>query len=165
MKAIKNIPPNSDGIYSSYSSKKLISPFIKEGVFLNHKPPINYNYSIENFEYVTGYNNELITIGKGGYGKLYLAKNKIDNKEYAIKCVSKKKMKEMGVDSTIMKREIDIHIRITHPHIIKLYSYLEDRQNAGCLAGRHHTCRLRPPHPHARILADGQTVHDDATYG
>ena len=129
MKAIKNIPPNSDGIYSSYSSKKLISPFIKEGVFLNHKPPINYNYSIENFEYVTGYNNELITIGKGGYGKLYLAKNKIDNKEYAIKCVSKKKMKEMGVDSTIMKREIDIHIRITHPHIIKLYSYLEDRQN------------------------------------
>ena len=38
-------------------------------------------------------------------------------------------MKEVKVDTSIIKREIDVHIRITHPHIIKLYSYMEDRYN------------------------------------
>ena len=41
------------------------------------KCPINKNYSIDNFEYIIDCNKELIIIGKGGYGKLYLAKNKI----------------------------------------------------------------------------------------
>ena len=116
--------------YNKYSQKqKKISPFIEEGVFLNFKPQADPNYSIENFEYIRDYNNDLITIGKGGYGKIYLAKNKNDNKEYAIKYISKKKMQSMGLDPSVVKREIDIHIRITHPHIIKLYSYLDDRNN------------------------------------
>ena len=38
-------------------------------------------------------------------------------------------MQSMGLDPSLAKREIDIHIRITHPHIIKLYSYLDDRNN------------------------------------
>ena len=38
-------------------------------------------------------------------------------------------MKEVGVDISVIKREIDVHIRITHPHIIKLFSFLEDRHN------------------------------------
>ena len=128
MKSIYNLKPNL--FYKDYSSKtNIISPFIEEGEFLDHRLPINRVYSIDNFEYLTDCNKELITIGKGGYGKLYLAKNKIDNKEYAIKYVSKKKMQTMGVDSSIIKREIDIHIRITHPRIIKLLSFLEDRYN------------------------------------
>ena len=121
---------NSNLLYKNYSPySNVISPFIDEGEFLDHRPPINRNYTIDNFEYITDCNQELITIGKGGYGKLYLAKNKKDNKEYAIKYVSKKKMQTVGVDSSIIKREIDIHIRITHPRIIKLLSYLEDRYN------------------------------------
>ena len=122
--------PNLDMIYSNYSSiQNSISPFIDQGIFLSHRPPINRNYLMENFEYETDFNNELIAIGKGGYGKLYLAKNKKDKKDYAIKYVSKKKMQSMGVDFSVIKREIDIHLRITHPRIIKLYSYLEDRNN------------------------------------
>ena len=121
---------NLNSFFKQYPQKSnKISPFIDEGVFLTHKPQINHNYTIDNFEYVTDYSKEAITIGRGGYGKLYLAKNKKDNKEYAIKYVSKKKMKSLGVEPSIIKREIDIHIRITHPRIIKLYSYLEDRQN------------------------------------
>ena len=116
------IKPNLEyGDYSPYSTT--LSPFIDEGQFLDHKPLINRNYTIDNYEYVTDCNKELIIIGRGGYGKIYLAKNKKDNKEYAIKYVSKEKMKSVGVDYSIIKREIDIHIRITHPHIIKLYSY------------------------------------------
>jgi len=121
---------NLNSFFKQYPQKSnKISPFIDEGVFLTHKPPINHNYTIDNFEYVTDYSKEAITIGRGGYGKLYLARNKKDNKEYAIKYVSKKKMKSLGVEPSIIKREIDIHIRITHPRIIKLYSYLEDRHN------------------------------------
>ena len=129
MKSIRNIiKPNLEyGDYSPYSTT--LSPFIDEGQFLDHKPLINRNYTLDNFEYLRDCNKELIIIGRGGYGKLYLAKNKKDNKEYAIKYVSKKKMQSVGVDYSIIKREIDIHIRITHPRIIKLYSYLEDRYN------------------------------------
>ena len=122
--SISNLP------YNKCSQKqKKISPFIDQGIFLNFKPQADPNYSIENFDYIRDYNNDLITIGKGGYGKIYLAKNKNDNKEYAIKYISKKKMQSMGLDPSVVKREIDIHIRITHPHIIKLYSYLDDRNN------------------------------------
>ena len=121
--SISNFP------YNKSQNQKKISPFIDEGVFLNFKPQADPNYSIENFDYIRDYNNDLITIGKGGYGKIYLAKNKNDNKEYAIKYISKKKMQSMGLDPSVVKREIDIHIRITHPHIIKLYSYLDDRNN------------------------------------
>ena len=106
-----------------------ISPFIVEGEFSEQKPKIKEKYSLQNFKYLTDMNDEPIIIGKGGYGKLYLSKNIIDNKEYAIKNISKKKMKEVKVDTSIIKREIDVHIRITHPHIIKLYSYMEDRYN------------------------------------
>ncbi len=129
MKSINNYS-KQNFLYKDYLPKENIkSPFIDEGEFLPHRPPINRTYLLDNFEYLTDCNNELITIGKGGYGKLYLAKNKIDNKEYAIKYVSKKKMQLVGVDFSIIKREIDIHIRITHPRIIKLLSYLEDRYN------------------------------------
>ena len=114
---------------NNISSHSQISPFIKEGSFLEKKVLIKEKYFLENFKYITDKNNNPIIIGKGGYGKLYLARNAIDNKEYAIKNISKKKMKEMRISTSIIKREIDIHIRITHPHIIKLFSYLEDRYN------------------------------------
>ena len=106
-----------------------ISPFIIEGEFLEQIPKIKEKYSLKNFKYITDMNNNRIKIGKGGYGKLYLARNIIDNKEYAIKNISKGKIKEVKINTSIIKREIDIHIRITHPHIIKLFSYLEDRYN------------------------------------
>ena len=101
------------------SSLSPISPFIIEGEFLDYKPQIKEKYSLQNFNYLTDKNNNPIIIGKGGYGKLYLSRNMIDNKKYAIKNISKKKMKEMKISPSIIKREIDIHIRINHPHIIK----------------------------------------------
>ena len=116
---ISNEPKNSDNI----------SPFIDKGEFLSFRPRINRTYYIENFDYVRNYNNEPVAIGKGGYGKIYLAKNSKDNKEYAIKYISKEKMKSVGVDGSVIQREIDVHIRITHPRIIKLYSFLEDKYN------------------------------------
>ena len=122
---------NKSSLFIASNPKKdeEISPFIDKGEFLLFRPRINRVYYIENFDYVRNYNNEPIAIGKGGYGKIYLAKNIKDNKEYAIKYISKEKMKSVGVDGSVIQREIDVHIRITHPRIIKLYSFLEDKYN------------------------------------
>ena len=122
---------NKSNLFIASNPKKDedISPFIDKGEFLLFRPRINRIYNMDNFDYVRNYNNEPIAIGKGGYGKIYLAKNMKDNKEYAIKYISKEKMKSVGVDGSVIQREIDIHIRITHPRIIKLYSFLEDKYN------------------------------------
>ena len=122
---------NKSNLYISNEQEKKEdnSPFIDKGEFLLFRPRINRLYYIENFEYVRNYNNEPIAIGRGGYGKIYLAKNTKDNKEYAIKYISKEKMKSVGVDGSVIQREIDVHIRITHPRIIKLLSFLEDKYN------------------------------------
>ena len=118
-------------LYISNSPEKSeeISPFIDKGEFSMFRPRINRLYYIENFEYVRNFNDEPIAIGRGGYGKIYLAKNTKDNKEYAIKYISKEKMKQVGVDGSVIQREIDVHIRINHPRIIKLHSFLEDKYN------------------------------------
>ena len=122
---------NKSNLFISNNPKKdeNLSPFIDKGEFLLFRPRINRLYYMDNFEYVRNYNNEPVAIGKGGYGKIYLAKNMKDNKEYAIKYISKEKMKSVGVDGSVIQREIDVHIRITHPRIIKLYSFLEDKYN------------------------------------
>ena len=122
---------NKSNLFISNSPEKSedISPFIDKGEFLMFRPRINRLYYIENFEYVRNYNDEPIAIGRGGYGKIYLAKNTKDNKEYAIKYISKEKMKQVGVDGSVIQREIDVHIRINHPRIIKLHSFLEDKYN------------------------------------
>ena len=122
---------NKSNLFIASNPKKDedISPFIDKGEFLLFRPRINRIYNMDNFDYVRNYNNEPIAIGKGGYGKIYLAKNMKDNKEYAIKYISKEKMKSVGVDGSVIQREIDVHIRITHPRIIKLYSFLEDKYN------------------------------------
>jgi serine/threonine protein kinase len=122
---------NKSNLFISNSPEKSedISPFIDKGEFLMFRPRISRLYYIENFEYVRNYNDEPIAIGRGGYGKIYLAKNTKDNKEYAIKYISKEKMKQVGVDGSVIQREIDVHIRINHPRIIKLHSFLEDKYN------------------------------------
>ena len=122
---------NKSNLFISNNPEKSedISPFIDKGEFLMFRPRINRLYYIENFEYVRNYNDEPIAIGRGGYGKIYLAKNTKDNKEYAIKYISKEKMKQVGVDGSVIQREIDVHIRINHPRIIKLHSFLEDKYN------------------------------------
>ena len=125
----KNIHYENSFPVNNNSNSYINSPFIIEGEFLEKKPKIKSKYLLDNFNYLTDLKNNPIIIGKGGYGKLYLAKNVIDGKEYAIKNISKKKIKEVKVDASIIQREIDIHIRITHPHIIKLFSYLENRNN------------------------------------
>lgn len=58
-------------------------------------------------------------LGEGGFGKVYLAKQKFSNKYYAIKIIPIRK----GVDIKFLFKEVDALILLNHPNIIKFDSY------------------------------------------
>ena len=64
-------------------------------------------------------------IGKGSFSVVYLGKNKITNKEVAIKKIS------ISFDDNVAVEHIDSEIKImrktNHPNIVKLYDHLYDR--------------------------------------
>ncbi|KAJ1980320.1 hypothetical protein H4R35_001173 [Dimargaris xerosporica] len=62
---------------------------------------------------------ELEKLGKGGFGSVYRVKNRLDNKEYAIK-----KVVLVGKDNPLHKmlREITSLAQLEHPHIVRYYS-------------------------------------------
>jgi len=62
-------------------------------------------------------------IGKGGFSVVYKATKKSGG-EYAVKCI-KKKMVE-GDDIKLLRREIQIMKKLSHPNILKLYEVYED---------------------------------------
>jgi serine/threonine protein kinase len=63
-------------------------------------------------------------IGKGGFSVVYKATRKSDGGEFAVKCI-KKKMVE-GDDIKLLRREIQIMKKLSHPNILKLYEVYED---------------------------------------
>jgi len=104
------------------SAKK--SMFMKFGEYC--KDIINDPYyDFKNFEFVQDRKKSL---GAGAFGDVYLAKNKIDNKYFAIKIMEKEKIIETGASLDIINREISIHRRIDHENIVKLYSHYEEEK-------------------------------------
>lgn len=54
---------------------------------------------------------------------VFLAISKLDNKEYALKVIEKRK-----VDIAKTRRDLDFHLTLKHPNLIKLHSYSETKQ-------------------------------------
>jgi serine/threonine protein kinase len=68
--------------------------------------------------------NQIRTIGSGSFGNVFLFKNTIDDKIYAIKHMEKKKLFKLLNTLNGIYREIDIQSKIEHENIIKiLYSH------------------------------------------
>lgn len=67
-------------------------------------------------------------IGSGAFGDVYLVKNTLDGKLFAIKQLSREKVKENGIDSEIVYREINTHFKLIHNNIARLYDYYEDKK-------------------------------------
>jgi serine/threonine protein kinase len=100
------------------------SQFLKKGTLLNEVIEDPYfNYS--NFEKVKVANKTHI-LGSGAFGQVFLAKSKIDGKLFAIKQMDKARLLGVGIKADIVYREINIHLRLQHENIAKLYSYHED---------------------------------------
>ena len=65
-------------------------------------------------------------LGSGSFGDCYLCVSKEDNKEYAIKIMSKEKLKEKNILFYLAKSEITIQQNLDSPKIVKIKEYIED---------------------------------------
>lgn len=105
------------------------SMFMKMGVFMKEiiEDPV---YDFKNFEFVKNKTTKRVEeLGAGAFGDVFLAKNKVNGKLYAIKQMEKARILESGVSLDIIYREISIHRRIQHENIVKLYSHFENEEN------------------------------------
>ena len=64
-------------------------------------------------------------IGRGTYGKVYLATHKLSNKPVAIKCIEKVNLKNASMVEKIFN-EVQILSQLSHNNIIKLYEIFEN---------------------------------------
>lgn len=66
------------------------------------------------------------SLGKGAYGEVEMAVHKKIGIKLAIKKVDKRTLVNKKIKTTLM-REIEIHKRLKHENIIRLYTSVEDK--------------------------------------
>ena len=75
---------------------------------------------LSDLEFVKG------SLGKGAYGEVEMAVHKKIGIKLAIKKVDKRSLTNKKIKATLM-REIEIHKRLKHENIIRLYTSVEDK--------------------------------------
>ncbi|CDW86401.1 protein kinase domain containing protein [Stylonychia lemnae] len=107
------------------------TPFIKEGhiVEMGVVDGINsqeeqefINIKMSDIEFIKQGNYQL---GKGSYGEVQLAQHKKSGKKLAIKKINKQSLANKKIKATLM-REVEIHKKLQHENIIRLYTSVED---------------------------------------
>ena len=86
-------------------------------------------YSKENFKIIMINGFFPHELGSGSFGHVYLVKNIITNEEFAQKVIEKKKLIQMYGKIDIIRNEINIHSKLIHENIIRLYNVYEDDDN------------------------------------
>lgn len=66
-------------------------------------------------------------LGKGKFGRVYLAREKSSKYIVALKILFKAEMREHRVENQL-RREIEIQSHLRHPHILRLYGYFYDEK-------------------------------------
>lgn len=94
-------------------------PFLsKKTTFFNAKPFNPTEWSINDFELG-------MVIGRGGFGKVYLARTRKEHFVCALKLVKAKDLRKKNSIKLIC-REIEIQSCLNHTNILKLYGYFLD---------------------------------------
>mmetsp|Transcript_5233 Transcript_5233/g.8007 ORF Transcript_5233/g.8007 Transcript_5233/m.8007 type:complete len:312 (+) Transcript_5233:151-1086(+) len=75
-------------------------------------------WSIEDFEIGR-------CLGKGKFGNVYLARTKADRRVVALKVLFKEEIEKSELQHQL-KREVEIHHRIKHDNVVRLFAYFHD---------------------------------------
>lgn len=67
-------------------------------------------------------------LGKGRFGNVYLAQDKLTGFLVAIKSLQKKAIKENDMIRQV-KQEIKIQLYLDHPNVLKMYGFFDDFEN------------------------------------
>jgi serine/threonine protein kinase len=111
----------------SIHNHSIRSIFMKPGIILKEKERSAY-FDFANFEKVK-VGNKYKILGSGAFGEVYLARNSIDSKFYAIKHINKSKLDSVSIKPELIYREINVHTKLLHDHIARLYDYHEDNKS------------------------------------
>ena len=106
------------------NSYSLLSPYITDG-YISDEIKYESIYNLNNFTPVLEYNNPKI-IGIGSYGKVYLYRNIMNNKLYAIKHLNKMILCKSIHTIKRIYDEINIQSRIYHQNIVRLLNVKEN---------------------------------------
>ena len=116
---LNNKKKSNSNIEKEFEREKNInSPYIIQGI-LNIKRTYDEKYNLNNFFKITE-NGKPIIIGGGSFGQVFLVKNKINRKLYAIKHMKKKILAEKLNNLDGIYKEIYIQSRIDHPNILPI---------------------------------------------
>ncbi|GBG32839.1 Protein kinase, putative [Hondaea fermentalgiana] len=66
-------------------------------------------------------------LGKGKFGNVYLARTKKEKRVVALKVLFKEEIENSDLMHQL-KREIEIHHRLRHKNVVRLYSYFHDKE-------------------------------------
>jgi len=93
----------------------------------NWKIPTNLD--LKDFQWVkkNGITPGEYILGKGSYAEVKLCRNR-QNKLFACKIIEKKKVAKLKMEMYI-KQEIELHLTMKHPHILKLYGCAQDNDH------------------------------------
>ncbi|NWR73453.1 E2AK1 kinase, partial [Centropus unirufus] len=79
--------------------------------------------------------DEIARLGKGGYGKVYKVRNKLDGQFYAIKKISIKKATRR--DCMKVLREVKVLAGLQHPNIVGYHTAWMEYVQTGCPKGKY----------------------------
>ena len=107
--------------------------------FNYYKIQFDPKYELSNFTIIYNQDGSPRIIGGGTFGQVILAQNNIDKKLYAIKHMEKRIIFNFLQTLIPIYSEINIHSRITHPNIIKIF-YVKETESTFDLVMEYAPC-------------------------
>lgn len=112
------------------TSTPLPFPSSETNIINNSTVPLRYPDSLLNLRQqqcftVQDFDTTTKRLGMGKFGEVFKVREKRSRKVLVIKQVQKQALLDEGVVRQF-QREVETHVRLDHPNIIKMYSYFHD---------------------------------------